>query len=109
MVVVSHDRAFLDDVAQEIILFKDKKLTYHSGMVTVAASPQRRRLLLILHWMTDYRHRLCAGNYSEFRQNADEKRQHMQKMQDGLNKKKAHMEKSIQVSNSWCGLSCRHG
>ena len=29
--VVSHDRAFLDEVAQEIIVFRNKKLTYHAG------------------------------------------------------------------------------
>lgn len=31
VVVVSHDRAFLDAVAQEIILLRNKRLTYHSG------------------------------------------------------------------------------
>ena len=31
VVVVSHDRAFLDEVAQEIIVFRNKKLTYHAG------------------------------------------------------------------------------
>ena len=31
VVVISHDRAFLDEVAQEIIIFRDKKLTYHTG------------------------------------------------------------------------------
>ncbi len=44
--------------------------------------------------------RVCAGNYSEYERNAQEKQQHMQRLQDGLNKKKSHMEKSIQVSLS---------
>ena len=43
--------------------------------------------------------RECAGNYSEYERNAQEKQQHMQRLQDGLNKKKAHMEKSVQVSH----------
>jgi len=31
VVVVSHDRSFLDTVTDETIIFRDKKLTYHSG------------------------------------------------------------------------------
>lgn len=29
--VVSHDRAFLDEVAQEIILLRHNRLAYHPG------------------------------------------------------------------------------
>jgi len=29
--VISHDRAFLDAVTQETIVFREKQLTYHSG------------------------------------------------------------------------------
>ena len=39
-----------------------------------------------------------SGNYSEYERNAQEKQQHMMRLQEGLNKKKAHMEKSIQAS-----------
>lgn len=42
---------------------------------------------------------MYAGNYSEYERNAQEKQQHMLRLQDGLNKKRAHMEKSIQVSH----------
>lgn len=31
IVVVSHDRAFLDAVANEIIVFRHKRLAYHVG------------------------------------------------------------------------------
>ncbi len=31
IVVVSHDRAFLDEVAQEIILLRHNRLAYHTG------------------------------------------------------------------------------
>ena len=40
---------------------------------------------------------LIAGNYSEFRSNADDKRLYKLRLQESLQKKKAHMEKSIQV------------
>lgn len=32
IVVVSHDRAFLDEVAQETILLRHNRLAYHAGM-----------------------------------------------------------------------------
>ena len=31
IVVVSHDRSFLDTVTDETIIFRDKKLSYHPG------------------------------------------------------------------------------
>ncbi|CAL8465918.1 g5454 [Coccomyxa elongata] len=66
IVVVSHDRAFLDAVANEIIVFRHKRLAYH------------------------------AGNFSEYEQNAEEKQLHMARLQEGIDRKKAHIEKSIQ-------------
>ena len=41
-----------------------------------------------------------AGNYSEYEQNALEKQQHILRLQEGIDRKKAHMEKSIQASRS---------
>ena len=38
VVIVSHDRAFLDEVTQEIIIFRNKKLTYHTGRLACQAS-----------------------------------------------------------------------
>ena len=34
VVVVSHDRSFLDAVSQETILFRHKTLAYHTGSYT---------------------------------------------------------------------------
>ncbi|BDA48302.1 probable ATP-binding cassette sub-family F member 3 [Coccomyxa sp. Obi] len=65
IVVVSHDRAFLDAVATEIIVFRHKRLAYH------------------------------AGNYTEYEQNAEEKQLHLARLQEGIDRKKAHIEKSI--------------
>ena len=40
---------------------------------------------------------LGAGNYSEYERNTHEKLQHMLHMQEGIDKKRAHANKSIQV------------
>lgn len=69
VVVVSHDRAFLDAVASEIILFRHKQLTYH------------------------------PGNYTEYEKNAQEKQVHKTRLLEGIEKKKAHIEKTIQVKH----------
>jgi ATP-binding cassette subfamily F protein 3 len=66
LVVVSHDRAFLDEVVDEIIVFKNQKLTYF------------------------------VGNYDEYRENLEQVRKNQQKQADALEKKKAHIENSIQ-------------
>ena len=39
VVVVSHDRSFLDAVAKEIILFRHKTLAYHAGNYSGKALP----------------------------------------------------------------------
>ena len=41
---------------------------------------------------------MLAGNYSKYERNAQEKQQHMLRLQEGLHKKEAHMKKSIQVT-----------
>lgn len=50
IVVVSHDRAFLDNVAREIILFRDRALTYHPGEAhhnTLCARSRLERLAVM--------------------------------------------------------------
>ncbi|KAI3429636.1 hypothetical protein D9Q98_005722 [Chlorella vulgaris] len=66
LVLVSHDRAFLNAVAQEIIVFKTQQLTYYTG------------------------------NYDEYRQQVEERQLHQQRLADGIERKRDHMEKSIQ-------------
>ncbi|KAJ3300268.1 hypothetical protein HDU76_006130 [Blyttiomyces sp. JEL0837] len=66
MVIVSHDRSFLNSTVSEIIVMKDKQLTYHDG------------------------------NYDEYMRNKEEKRLRDEKRQDAMDKKRAHVEKSIQ-------------
>ncbi|KAL1914423.1 uncharacterized protein VTP21DRAFT_8875 [Calcarisporiella thermophila] len=66
VVVVSHDRHFLNAVAQEIIVFKDRSLSYH------------------------------PGNFDDYENSIDELRKKRQRLHDALVKKKEHMEKSIQ-------------
>lgn len=68
IVTISHDRCFLNAVAQEIILFKDKTLTYYQG------------------------------NYDTFEETRAEKQKHGEKMKENMEKKKAHLEKTIQES-----------
>ncbi|KAL4443909.1 hypothetical protein ABPG75_011646 [Micractinium tetrahymenae] len=66
VVVVSHDRAFLNAVAQEIIVFKKRQLAYYTG------------------------------NYDEYEQQVEEKQLHMQRLAEGIERKREHAEKSIQ-------------
>ena len=110
VVLVSHDRAFLDETAQEIILLRHNRLAYHTGRhshtkagkVQMSIGAQTLRCwshhalatleLPVICFDT------CAGNYSEYERNAQEKQQHMLRLQEGIDRKKAHMEKSIQAS-----------
>ncbi|KAJ3070564.1 hypothetical protein HDU98_006458 [Podochytrium sp. JEL0797] len=66
LLIVSHDRSFLDATVTEIIEFKKKQLFYY------------------------------AGNYSEFVTNQEDKLKRDEKRQDALDKKRAHIEQSIQ-------------
>ncbi|PSC67915.1 ABC transporter ATP-binding [Micractinium conductrix] len=66
LVVVSHDRAFLNAVAQEIVVFKKRQLSYYTG------------------------------NYDEYEQQVEEKQLHQQRLADGIERKREHAEKSIQ-------------
>ncbi|KAI8616709.1 P-loop containing nucleoside triphosphate hydrolase protein [Chytriomyces sp. MP71] len=66
LLVVSHDRAFLNAIVTEIIELRNQQLTYH------------------------------AGNYDEFVSNLEDKRKRDRKRQEALDKKREHIEKSIQ-------------
>ncbi|KIJ65282.1 hypothetical protein HYDPIDRAFT_111201 [Hydnomerulius pinastri MD-312] len=66
LVVVSHDREFLDNVTEETIILRNKTLTYH------------------------------VGNFSEYVQNTEEQRVRKQTMLDNQEKKRARMVSSIQ-------------
>ncbi|KAJ3154548.1 hypothetical protein HDU86_004677 [Geranomyces michiganensis] len=65
IVCVSHDRAFLDAVATEIIVFRHEKLTYHTG------------------------------SFSEYIKNQEDLSLHKERMADALERKRAVLEKSI--------------
>ncbi|KAH7908618.1 P-loop containing nucleoside triphosphate hydrolase protein [Hygrophoropsis aurantiaca] len=67
-VVVSHDRAFLNAVTDETIIFRDKVLKYHSG------------------------------NFDDYEQNTSEQRVRKQKMLDIQEKKRAKIVASIQYN-----------
>ncbi|KAJ3124745.1 hypothetical protein HK098_000891 [Nowakowskiella sp. JEL0407] len=66
VLIVSHDRAFMNEVIEEVILFQDMKLTYHSG------------------------------NYDDFERNREERSLAKQKQQETLDRKMKHVEKSIE-------------
>jgi ATPase subunit of ABC transporter with duplicated ATPase domains len=66
MVIVSHDRRFLNKTVTEIIRFKDTKLTYHTG------------------------------NYDEFEKNLEDERLKKERMLEAQEKQKKHIESSIQ-------------
>ncbi|KAJ3404710.1 hypothetical protein HDV05_007032 [Chytridiales sp. JEL 0842] len=66
LLIVSHDRAFLNELVEEIIVMKDHSLSYH------------------------------VGNYDTYIQNKEEKLKRDTKWQDALDRKRAHIEKSIQ-------------
>eukprot|EP00884_Botryococcus_braunii_P007022 jgi/Botrbrau1/16320/Bobra.0066s0088.1 len=65
LVVVSHDRTFLNAVTQEIIVMKNHKLAYHDG------------------------------SYDEYVTNTEEKALHLMRMKESVDKKRSHIEKSI--------------
>ncbi|KAJ3271139.1 hypothetical protein HDV01_006997 [Terramyces sp. JEL0728] len=66
LVLVSHDRNFLDAIVDHIIVLKDRKLNYY------------------------------VGNYDEYQKVVEDKYKNDVKTQAALDKKKAHIEKSIQ-------------
>jgi ATPase subunit of ABC transporter with duplicated ATPase domains len=66
LVLISHDRAFLNHISEEIIVFRDKKLRY---------------------W---------TGNYDEFEKNFEELKKKKERMHEALEKRKKHMQESIQ-------------
>ncbi|KAJ3062102.1 hypothetical protein HK102_008878, partial [Quaeritorhiza haematococci] len=66
LVIVSHDRAFLNATIDEIVVFRNRKLTYFTG------------------------------NYDEYIEDTEEKRKRDIRRKEALDKKKAHIEKSIQ-------------
>ncbi|KAJ3105805.1 hypothetical protein HDU96_008406 [Phlyctochytrium bullatum] len=66
LVIVSHDRAFLDATVKEIIVMKDRKLTYN------------------------------VGNYSEYKENKENERLRDERRHEALEKKREHIQKSIQ-------------
>ncbi|KAJ3404730.1 hypothetical protein HDV05_006927, partial [Chytridiales sp. JEL 0842] len=66
LLIVSHDRSFLNATTEETIVLKNQILTYH------------------------------AGNYDEYVKNNEDRRQRDQWKVDNIEKKKAHIEKSIQ-------------
>ncbi|CAG8572216.1 2439_t:CDS:2 [Funneliformis caledonium] len=68
MVIVTHDRRFLNNTVTEIIRFKDSKLTYHTG------------------------------NYNEFEKNLEDERLKKQRMFEAQEKQKKQIESSIQKS-----------
>ncbi|KAI0635338.1 ribosomal L18ae/LX protein domain-containing protein [Trametes polyzona] len=70
IVTVSHDRAFLNAVAEEIIVFKNQTLTYH------------------------------VGDFDEYLEHTEEKRKYLEKMADAIAKKKAAAEKTVQAAMS---------
>ncbi|KAL9937055.1 hypothetical protein V8E36_004290 [Tilletia maclaganii] len=65
VVVVSHDREFLDNVAEELIILRHQKLTYFGGNLTQYETTMRRT------------------------------RKNLLKQQGALDRKREHMEKSI--------------
>ncbi|KAG9284858.1 hypothetical protein G9A89_003781 [Geosiphon pyriformis] len=66
LVIVSHDRQFLNKIVSEIIRFKDTKLTYH------------------------------IGNYEEFEENLENERLMKERKLQTQEKQKKHIEESIQ-------------
>ncbi|KAK9761288.1 hypothetical protein K7432_013923 [Basidiobolus ranarum] len=66
IVIISHDRHFLNSVVDEIICFKKKTLTYH------------------------------PGNYDDFERNTADVAKKKQHLHDNIEKKKKHIQKSIE-------------
>mmetsp|Transcript_12889 Transcript_12889/g.38933 ORF Transcript_12889/g.38933 Transcript_12889/m.38933 type:complete len:605 (-) Transcript_12889:1340-3154(-) len=67
LVAVSHDRAFLNAVCDEMIVLRGGGLAYHSG------------------------------NYDEYVQAVADKHEHTLKLKEGVERKRAHIEKSIEA------------
>ncbi len=56
------------------------------------------KTLLVLKQQTEYEIWLAEAHLlAEYEQNAEEKQQHKARLQEGIDRKKAHIEKSIQV------------
>ncbi|KAI9319724.1 P-loop containing nucleoside triphosphate hydrolase protein [Dichotomocladium elegans] len=68
LVVVSHDREFLDAVTEETIIFRDKTLKYH------------------------------AGNYQDYEKNTEEQRIRKQAMKDAVERRRKQILQSIQYN-----------
>lgn len=66
VVVVSHDRAFLNATAEEIVVLRDRRLRYY------------------------------VGNYDDYTHSVEERQAHQLRLAEGIEKKRAHMERSIQ-------------
>ncbi|ORX82790.1 P-loop containing nucleoside triphosphate hydrolase protein [Basidiobolus meristosporus CBS 931.73] len=66
LVIISHDRHFLNSVVDEIICFKNKTLTYH------------------------------PGNYDDYKKNTEDVAKKKQHLHDNIEKKKKHIQKSIE-------------
>ncbi|KAJ1545317.1 hypothetical protein HK405_008008, partial [Cladochytrium tenue] len=66
LLIVSHDRSFLNAVTTETIIMKDRSLRYF------------------------------VGNYDEYLKNKEDRQKRDEKRQEALDKKRAHIEKSIQ-------------
>ncbi len=66
VLLVSHVRSFLNQVAQEIVLFRNRALEYF------------------------------RGNYDHYEQSQEEKAAFAERMQDAIDRKKAQLEASIQ-------------
>ncbi|PPQ96874.1 hypothetical protein CVT26_006061 [Gymnopilus dilepis] len=82
VVVVSHDRNFLDAVTDETIIFRDKKLTYH------------------------------PGNYDDWERNTEEQRKRKTRLKELEQKRRKRImdsiQKSLQIAKS-TGDDKRHG
>ncbi|KAI9289469.1 P-loop containing nucleoside triphosphate hydrolase protein [Umbelopsis sp. AD052] len=82
IVVVSHDRNFLDEVTEETIIFRNKQLSYH------------------------------VGNYADWEKNTEEQRRRKQRLKDLSEKRRKQMMASIQKNAQQAkatGDDKRHG
>ncbi|KDQ55909.1 hypothetical protein JAAARDRAFT_208171 [Jaapia argillacea MUCL 33604] len=68
LVIVSHDRAFLNAVSEEIIVFRNQTLTYHTG------------------------------NFDEYVENSEEKQKYLGKMAEAIERKKSAAESSVRAA-----------
>ena len=84
VVIVAHDRAFLDEATEETIFLRNKALTYHEGSLTVL---QLFRRQLTYHRM--------IGSISAAQRAIAKKRKCAIRARDALVKKRAAIEKSI--------------